>query len=528
MSTDSDPSTDELEEAFPRVAELERRLREADIDLEDLPQEKGTTRRDLLKAAGVAGVAGLTGAGGMNAATQPASAGSSSAGNWGTKDNPGDFHSEDHFAVDQAAGGLTTPPTGFVNFGFESGTPKYVDAAGAYRDLTPFTDGDGDGVYTLPNAGDGIDVDDLSVSSAQVQARLDGSLVPVAPGLGVKDAIEPSNTTTPVQDALDAVANAGGGQVYLPPTRIQEAGTIIRHVGVGLHGIFPWSEVEVTDSAADIMVIDTAQSSYSSGTSQHYDTVGVRFFGQGIGTHTGRGLHINTDLRASEWRNVDWQDIGDGTVPIWDIDATVWENTFDGLIRFIDVDCGGTANAIVDVEGSAGGPPNGGSPEIVAYPRDTASAGNSRLFGDAGNGVMFSLHNVTLNLGGTIGEAWNTKAAPGGNSFVGCNWEPDSQNTVPAAIFLPRGPNSFRVGQVNVNPAGTGSVDYAYQLDSLPGYYDLAAPDGDGNLNLNKVNITADTTRAVIYRGVSGDVTDNSGVTMSPGVSCLGDLTLVT
>lgn len=167
MAPNTQPPTDpDLREIVRE--ELEQMLAEADINLDDLPQREGTTRRDVLKAAGLAGAAGLTGAGGMTAATEPAKAGSSSAGNWGTKDNPGDFYSEDHYAVDQAAGGLTTPPTGFLNFGFESGTPRYLDAAGNVRDLTPFTDGDGDGVYTLPNAGDGIGVGSIDTNEIQL------------------------------------------------------------------------------------------------------------------------------------------------------------------------------------------------------------------------------------------------------------------------------------------------------------------------------------------------------------------------
>jgi hypothetical protein len=99
MSTD-DPDTDtdaaDLEEAFPHVAKLEQELKEADIDIGDIDvaeilQQGGTTRRDLL--AGGAGALGLGGL--LTAASGTASAGNDQAGTVGSQAAPLDGYVED-------------------------------------------------------------------------------------------------------------------------------------------------------------------------------------------------------------------------------------------------------------------------------------------------------------------------------------------------------------------------------------------------------------------------------------------------
>lgn len=74
------------------AADLQRQLEAAEIDLTDLSRVVGTTRRDLLKAAGIAGVAGLASAGGVTVATQEARAADTSAGNVGVAGGPLDVY----------------------------------------------------------------------------------------------------------------------------------------------------------------------------------------------------------------------------------------------------------------------------------------------------------------------------------------------------------------------------------------------------------------------------------------------------
>lgn len=105
-----------------------------------------------------------------------------------------------------------------------------------------------------------VDTTDISVNSAQIQASLDGLVVPIASGVGANDAINPSNTTTPVQDAINVISNAGvPGVVQIPPSTVQEASSVTMETGISVTG-WDWrsSVIEFTDLSIDGLVFDSA------------------------------------------------------------------------------------------------------------------------------------------------------------------------------------------------------------------------------------------------------------------------------
>lgn len=91
------------------------------------------------------------------------------------------------------------------------------------------------------------------VDGQAVQSGLDGSVVAVAPGLGVVDAIDPATTNTPVQDAVDAIDATGngrlnqhsGGGVLLPPTTITRNGPAV--TGLGSKTVRGWGASSVVN-----------------------------------------------------------------------------------------------------------------------------------------------------------------------------------------------------------------------------------------------------------------------------------------
>lgn len=100
-----------------------------------------------------------------------------------------------------------------------------------------------------------------AVSGNILQTSLDDHLVPVAAGVGVGDAIDPSETNTPVQDAIDAVNAANtrnpinekaGGAVLLPAGVVESPGNLR---GLGAIQLLGWgtnsSAILVTDTSAD-------------------------------------------------------------------------------------------------------------------------------------------------------------------------------------------------------------------------------------------------------------------------------------
>jgi hypothetical protein len=107
----------------------------------------------------------------------------------------------------------------------------------------------------------GVTVDRLAnaVGDAQAQVAWDGLVVPVAPGLGPADAIDPSETDTPIADARDVIkANADGGKILLPPGgRVTEAATLTGLSRIEIVGSRARpATIEFTDLSADAIRVD--------------------------------------------------------------------------------------------------------------------------------------------------------------------------------------------------------------------------------------------------------------------------------
>lgn len=195
MSTD-EPDAEDLAEAFPHVAQLEEQLKEADIDVGDIPQRKGTTRRDLL-----AGSAGLLGLGGiLTGATGGAQAGDDQAGQFGTQAAPLDGYVEDLY------------------------------------------DKNGNRVAELPGDGSLDVLQEMSaesVSTDDLTGAYPGKVRAVGGG-EVVASIDPSTTSTPVADACAALNSAGViGEVLVSGSVNEDAplsnlyGNVVRGVGGG-------------------------------------------------------------------------------------------------------------------------------------------------------------------------------------------------------------------------------------------------------------------------------------------------------
>ena len=111
-----------------------------------------------------------------------------------------------------------------------------------------------------------------TVDGAAIQSSLDGRVVAVAPGVGVLDAIDPTATATPIQDAIDIIEATGvalepnvnaAGSVLLPPGVVETPGMIALLGGKRLLGHGRQSSVvRVTDSSNHGFALGGAQSSY--------------------------------------------------------------------------------------------------------------------------------------------------------------------------------------------------------------------------------------------------------------------------
>lgn len=95
MSADDATIDQATAEKIDKAAKLYDALEDADIDLEDLPQQGGTTRRELMQAMGAVGLGSVVGGAAVNEVTGNARAGTNSVGQIGTASSRVDLYSED-------------------------------------------------------------------------------------------------------------------------------------------------------------------------------------------------------------------------------------------------------------------------------------------------------------------------------------------------------------------------------------------------------------------------------------------------
>jgi hypothetical protein len=141
-----------------------------------------------------------------------------------------------------------------------------------------------------------------ALGDAQIQAAFDGLVVPVAPGLGLADAVDPSTTTTPVQDAIDAIDATGWyldewspGAVLLPTGTIEEAGPLTHtltktFLGWGIHA------TELRFPATDAPAIEQVPISGWPGDCMRTYWDGIRFHGVDGAARTAPAVRIDEDL----------------------------------------------------------------------------------------------------------------------------------------------------------------------------------------------------------------------------------------
>jgi len=134
------------------------------------------------------------------------------------------------------------------------------------------------------------------IGDAGIQTSFDGLVVPIAPGLGMDAAVDPRDTNTPIQDAIDTIDGddpAQAGAVLLPPGQIEEAGPLVRtkfkqFLGWGTFGtVVKFTDYSEPGIAQDPDVHRDASQSY-------WD--GIRFIGGGAdlspGDRTAPWLHL--------------------------------------------------------------------------------------------------------------------------------------------------------------------------------------------------------------------------------------------
>ena len=342
--------------------------------------------------------------------------------------------------------------------------------------------------------GDGVPTETQATPTA-VQSLAAGHVVAVGQDFELTE-IETDDTETPVQDALDAIADRGG-RVYLPPGRVTDRGPVRPYENTGIYGFgMNVSVLEITRRNTDGIRLDRDERTH------RVQIDGFELRGPGVGTDTGVAVHFLSNERDSATDPADFY--------VGRLYCREWANTvyrvdegvgpFQCRHDFLQVaDCdAGDRDGLVEWRSDYG--PANWFGTIVAYPTASSSGRNSRLLHQRGGALSIDL----VTTGATAGRLVDTE---NGRLHVGrLHYEPVGQRSVPRSLVRvgPDGATRFDDAVID-----SGTVDYTYELGRGAGHAVLfGPPGGQGTVRRNVVNVAGrlDGDRLSWYFGRPADV----------------------
>jgi len=345
--------------------------------------------------------------------------------------------------------------------------------------------------------GEAVPTETRAAPSA-VDSLVAGRVVAIGPDFE-QTTVATDGTETPVQDALDAIADSGG-RVYLPPGRTRERGPVRPHANTGIYGFgMNVSVLEIARSGTDGIRFDRVQRA------NRVQLDGFELRGPGPDTESGVAIRFR-DNGADPV--TDPADFYVGRLYCWGWTNSVYRveegvGPFQGRHDFLRMDdCdAGEEDALLEWR-AAYGPANWFG-TVVAYPSASWSGADSGLLYQRGGGL--SVGDITA--GATTGRLVDIRE---GRLHVGrLHYEPVAQRSVPESLVRIGGDGATRVTDVLVD---SGSVRYVYELADGAGNAVLFGPrEGRGTIRENIVAVTGqlDRTRRSWYFGRSGDVDVN-------------------
>jgi hypothetical protein len=345
---------------------------------------------------------------------------------------------------------------------------------------------------------------------------LDGSVVALGRNNSAPRPIDPATTDTPIQDALDVVAAAGGGEVRLPAGVIEETGPIRPHAETQVVGLgVELSKVSITDRSADGIRFDRTP-----GVSR------VKLDGFALNGPAGTG---STGV-AIHHTDGDTQDLSVGRLVLWGWNNSVYR-VDEGVGPFqcrhdqlTVYECdAGDQDGLFEFR-SWYGPANWFG-TVAAYPSATASGQNTTVWFSRGGTQTVDFLTMGGSSGIAVDQTWDSVV-----EFGNVHWEPTSNPTNPPAIVRLRGHGTAVVDTVK---HVTGVADYAYELayDSynargpnrkiLGPYIELGA---EADITNTVVNLAhpVDPAEPSLYQGSPDDVTVTHSEGSTGGFRALG------
>ena len=345
---------------------------------------------------------------------------------------------------------------------------------------------------------------------------LDGHVVALGRNNSAPLSVDPTTTATPVQDALDIVAAAGGGEVRLPAGVIEETGPIRPYEETQILGLgVELSKVSITDRSADGILFDR-----DSGVSR-VKLDGFALNGPAGSQPTGVAIHH---------ANRDTQDLFVGRLVLWGWNNSVYR-VDEGVgpfqcrhdqLTIYECDAG-DRDGLFEFR-SWYGPANWFG-TIAAYPSATVSGQNTTVFFTRGGTQTVDSLTMGGSAGVAIDQTWDSLI-----EFGNVHWEPTTNPTNPPAIVRLRGHGTAVIHTVK---HVTGVADYVYELgyDSYNGrgpnrkvlgpYIELGAAADITNTVVDLAH-PVDPAEPSLYHGSPDDVTVTHSEGSTGGFRALG------
>jgi hypothetical protein len=358
--------------------------------------------------------------------------------------------------------------------------------------------------------GDSVSTE-TQVTPEATEQLLAGNVVAVGFDLD-QTTVETADTETPVQDALDAIADSGG-RVYLPPGRVRERGPVRPHQNTGIYGFgMNVSVLHIVSPGTDGIRFDRQSRA------NRVQLDGFELRGPGLESDSGVAIHF---LDNGADPVTDPADFYVGRLYCW-----AWNNSVyrvdEGVgpfqcrhdfLRMDDCDAG-DEDGLIEWRSSYG--PANWFGTIVAYPRAARSGANSVLLYHRGGEL--SVRDITT--GGTAGTLVDT--GPGRLHVGRLHYEPVGQQRIPEALVrIGGGSSATRFDDTVVD---SGSVEYVYELGEGAGNaVMLGPPGGRGSVRTNVVNVAGrlDGSRRSFYFGRPEEV-DVTGSSNTGSLRVLG------
>jgi len=284
------------------------------------------------------------------------------------------------------------------------------------------------------------------VEGVQMQAAWDGRVVPVAPGLGPSDAIDPSETDTPLSDAVSIINEVGEkpgkGAVLLPPQRITQDEPVRPSQFIQFLGWGPQtSNVTFTNLSEDGFRVTALKE----GKFVYLD--GFTISGADIQRREGgSAIHFTNDEASPKQFNIGYIAFRDWIDPVLDFENG---SPYGSTWRHLDFGWNSNRGREILLRKNQ---------SLMGTQIDYISAGNAT--GDAVLSTNFAAARIKIgfiNIGGSAGQAANITSARNGRIYIdGINFESGVSTDKPIVELQGQAP--IRLGHVQNTDATVDSI----------------------------------------------------------------------